>query len=67
MEQLTDEQYRFIEQKQYQNAHLIPSALKVLELQKICVDFEFEEEKIDEYLKCLEIDEKYRGLPAFEW
>ena len=41
--------------------------MKNSELHKLCVDFEFEEEKIDEYLKCLEIEEKYRGLPAFEW
>lgn len=47
--------------------HLIPSALKPEELQKICVDFEFEESKIDEYLSCLEVDEKYRNLEAFQW
>jgi len=64
---LTEEQYRFIQHKQQQCQHLVPSALKNSELHKLCVDFEFEEEKIDEYLKCLEIEEKYRGLPAFEW
>ena len=34
---------------------------------RICVDFDFEEEKIDEYLKMVEIDEKYKGIPAYEW
>ncbi len=33
----------------------------------ICVDFDFDEEKIDEYLKFFDIDEKYKGIPAFEW
>ena len=36
-------------------------------MHKICVDFDFDEEKIDEYLKVFEIDEKYKGIPAFEW
>ena len=36
-------------------------------MHKICVDFDFEEEKIDEYLKFFEIEEKYKGIPAFEW
>ena len=66
-EQLTQDQYNFIFDKKAQVQHLIPSALKEEELTKICVDFEFEEAKIDEYLKCLEIDEKYRGIAAFEW
>jgi len=34
---------------------------------KICLDFDFEEEKIDEYLKFFETDEKYKGIPAYEW
>ena len=46
---------------------MIPAALKAEELRKLCADFDFDEEKIDEYLKCLEIDEKYRGIQAFEW
>jgi len=37
------------------------------EVEKICKDFDFDEEKIDDYLKCFEIDEKYKGIPAFEW
>ena len=64
---MTQDQYNFIVGKKTQVQHLIPSALKEEELTKICVDFEFEEAKIDEYLKCLEIDEKYKGIAAFEW
>ena len=64
---MTQEQYDFIRDKEAQVKHLIPSAIKVEELHKICVDFDFDQEKIDEYLNCLEVDEKYRGLPAFEW
>ncbi len=41
--------------------------MKAEELRKICIDFEFEEEKIDEYLNCLEVDKKYKGIEAFEW
>lgn len=50
VEQLTQEQYDFICQKQEEIKHLIPSALKPEELKKICIDFEFEEDKINEYL-----------------
>jgi hypothetical protein len=46
---------------------LIPHAIKEEELHKICVDFGFDEEKIDEYLKCLDVNEKYKGIAAFEW
>jgi hypothetical protein len=34
---------------------------------KICIDFDFEEEKIDEYLKMFDIEEKYKNIPAYEW
>jgi hypothetical protein len=57
----------FIKGKEEQIKHLIPSAIKAEELEKICRDFDFESDKINEYLACLEVDEKYRGLPAFEW
>ncbi len=36
-------------------------------MHKICVDFDFDEEKIDEYLKLFEIEEKYKDIPAYEW
>jgi hypothetical protein len=36
-------------------------------VQKICVDFEFDEDKIEDYLKTYAIEEKYKGIPAFEW
>jgi hypothetical protein len=51
--------------KQEQYRHLIPAALKTEELQKICVEFEFDEEKINEYLKFLEIDEKYKNVEGY--
>jgi hypothetical protein len=34
---------------------------------QLCIDFDFEEEKIDEYLKVFEIEDKYKGIPAYEW
>lgn len=36
-------------------------------MQKICIDFDFDEDKIDDYLKVYSIEEKYKGIPAFEW
>lgn len=43
----------------------MPSALKQEELQRICVDFDFDDEKISEYLQCLEIDDKYRDVAGY--
>lgn len=37
------------------------------DVHKICVDFDFEEDKIDEYLRAFDIEEKYKGIPAYEW
>eukprot|EP00350_Pseudokeronopsis_sp_OXSARD2_P005199 CAMPEP_0170545406 /NCGR_PEP_ID=MMETSP0211-20121228/3807_1 /TAXON_ID=311385 /ORGANISM="Pseudokeronopsis sp., Strain OXSARD2" /LENGTH=67 /DNA_ID=CAMNT_0010849303 /DNA_START=298 /DNA_END=501 /DNA_ORIENTATION=+ len=37
------------------------------EVQRICIDFKFEEDKVDEYLKLFDIEQKYKNLPAFEW
>ena len=37
------------------------------DVHKICVDFDFEEEKVDEYLKYFEIEQKYKDIPAYEW
>lgn len=37
------------------------------DVHNLCVEFDFEEDKIDEYLKCYEQDEKYKGIPAYEW
>jgi hypothetical protein len=36
-------------------------------VKQVCIDFDFEEEKIDDYLHHLEQDEKYKNLPAFDW
>jgi len=46
---------------------LMPNALKQEELQRICVDFDFDDEKISEYLQCLEIDDKYRDVAGYQW
>ena len=37
------------------------------DVEKICNDFDFDEEKIDEYLKLFDIEEKYKNIPAYEW
>jgi hypothetical protein len=37
------------------------------QVHQLCIDFDFEEEKIDEYLKVFEIEDKYKGIPAYEW
>jgi hypothetical protein len=41
--------------------------LKAEEVRKICIEFEFDNDKITEYLKFLEIDDKYKGIKAYEW
>jgi len=56
-----------IESKKDKVKHLIPVALKFEELQKICIEFEFDSAKIDEYLQFLEIDEKYKNVEAYQW
>lgn len=37
------------------------------DVQQVCIDYDFDEDKIDAYLKFFEIDEKYKGLAAYEW
>ena len=37
------------------------------DVQRICVDFDYEEDKIDDYLRTFEVEEKYKGIPAYEW
>lgn len=36
-------------------------------MHKICVDFDFDEDKIEDYLKVYSVEEKYKGIPAYEW
>jgi len=36
-------------------------------IKQICIDFEFDEEKIDEYLHLYDTEEKYKDIPAYEW
>ncbi len=64
-EYLTQEQEEYVSSKIGQVQHLIPSALKEEEVRKICIDFQFDQAKIDEYLSCYEIEEKYKDLEAF--
>jgi len=35
------------------------------EIKQVCKDFDFDEEKIDEYLRFFQIDEKYKDIPAY--
>jgi hypothetical protein len=37
------------------------------DVQQICIDFEFDEDKIDEYLRFFEVEDKYKDIPAYEW
>ena len=41
--------------------------MKADELHRICVDFDFDSTKIDMYLQCLEVDEKYRDVAGYQW
>jgi len=43
------------------------SVLKAEEVRKICIEFDFDLDKIEEYLKCYEIEEKYKGVAAYQW
>lgn len=37
------------------------------DIKQHCIDYEFDEDKIREYIKCHEVGEKYKDLPAFQW
>jgi len=37
------------------------------DVEKICIDFDFNDEAIEKYLTVFEADEKYKNLPAYEW
>jgi hypothetical protein len=41
--------------------------LKADEVRKICIEFEFNSEQIDEYLAVYDIEEKFKGIKAYEW
>eukprot|EP00178_Gracilaria_changii_P026889 TRINITY_DN83175_c0_g1_i1.p2 TRINITY_DN83175_c0_g1~~TRINITY_DN83175_c0_g1_i1.p2 ORF type:complete len:123 (-),score=34.82 TRINITY_DN83175_c0_g1_i1:293-661(-) len=41
--------------------------LKRAEIQNICIDFDFDEAKIEDYLSQYEQTDKYKGLTQFEW
>jgi hypothetical protein len=33
----------------------------------VCIDFDFEASKVDEYIESLKTNEKYKGIAAYEW
>lgn len=37
------------------------------DIKKLCIDFDFDEDKIDEYIKLFEVDDKYKDVPAYQW
>lgn len=41
--------------------------LKADEVRKICVEFEFDDEKIHAYLSAYEIEDKYKDVEAYQW
>ena len=63
-EPLTLEQQTFVNQR-VQFCHKNVPILKANEVRRICVEFEFEEDKIDTYLNYYIIDDKYKDVPAF--
>jgi hypothetical protein len=63
-EPLTKDQEAFVASKVTYCAQHV-KVLKAEEVRKICVEFEFEEEKIDEYLRFYDIEEKYKDVAAF--
>lgn len=63
---MTSEQQSFVNDKIAYCAKNI-AVLKPEEVQKICVEFDFDELKIEEYLRFYEIEDKYKGIAAFEW
>jgi len=34
---------------------------------RVCIDFDFDNKKIQSYLKTYETDDKYKGLEEYEW
>lgn len=34
---------------------------------RVCIDFDFDKKKIQNYLKKYETDDKYKGLEEYEW
>lgn len=41
--------------------------LKADEVRRICIDFEFDAERVEEYLAVYAVEEKYKGIDAFQW
>lgn len=63
---MTKVQEEFISGKvKYCQEHV--KVLKAEEVKKICVEFEFDEDKIDEYLRVYDIEDKYKDVAAYQW
>lgn len=41
--------------------------LKAEEVRKICIEFEFDDERIKAYLAVYEIEDKYKDVEAYQW
>jgi hypothetical protein len=41
--------------------------LKPEEVRKVCIEFEFDDERIKNYLAAYEIEDKYKGVEAYQW
>lgn len=41
--------------------------LKADEVRKVCIEFEFDDERIKQYLAAYEIEDKYKGVEAYQW
>jgi len=65
-EPLTRGQQEFVDERVQFCAKKV-SILKPAEVRRICVEFEFEADKIDTYLQYYIIDDKYKDVPAFQW
>lgn len=61
---MTAEQEELIKEKQEFCRKNIP-ILKTEEVHKICVEFDFDMDKINEYFRCYEIEDKYKDVPAY--
>lgn len=41
--------------------------MKVEEIKEVIIDFNFDDEKIQEYVTAFEPEEKYKDLAAYQW
>ncbi len=65
-EELTPQQEEIVKSK-VADCKGVLKILKPEEIRRVCIEFEFEEERIDAYIKCYSIEEKYKDVAAFQW